>query len=126
MYQIIVIIMKNTNNFVGAMSRVYSPGDIFRATGRHWALDDDFLYPLDPGQHNSHRVLVKLNEEWVFRERQLHALREQAMEINVRVPKARAIVMRRGDMNEIRNALYRICEENNRILIRINRELFKR
>ena len=114
--------MKNTKNFVGEMSGVYSARDIFRATGRHWALDDDFLYPLDPGQHNSHRVLVKLNEEWVFRERQSHALREQAMEINICVPKARAIVMRRGDMNEIHNALYQMCEENNRI----NRELFKR
>ena len=48
------------------------------------------------------------------------------MEINLRVPKARAIVMRKGDMNEIHNALYRMREENNRILIRINRELFKR
>ena len=46
------------------MSRVYYPGDIFRATGHHWALDDDFSYPMDPGQHNSHAVMVKMIEEW--------------------------------------------------------------
>ena len=46
------------------MSRVYSPGDILRATGRHWALDDDFSYPMDPSQHNSHSVLATMNEEW--------------------------------------------------------------
>ena len=49
------------------MSRVYTLGDIFRATGRHWALDDDFSYPIDPGQHNSHSVLVKMTEEWEYR-----------------------------------------------------------
>ena len=55
---------------------MYSLGDIFQATGRHWALDDDFLYPLDPGQHNSHGFLVKLNEEWVYHQRQSDALWE--------------------------------------------------
>ena len=118
--------MKNTQNFVGQMSGVYSPGDIFRAIGRHWALDDDFLYPLDPGQHNSHGVLVKLNEEWVYHERQSHVLWEQATKINICVPKAQAIRMRLCDMNKIRNALYRIRVENNHILIRINREFFKK
>ena len=34
--------------------------------------------------------------------------------------------MTRCDMDEIRNALYHIREENNRIMIRINREFFKR
>ena len=46
------------------MCRVYSPGDIFRATGHHWALDDDFSYPME---HNSHAVLVKIIEEWQYR-----------------------------------------------------------
>ena len=44
------------------MCRVYTPGDLFRATGRHWALDDDFSYPIDPAQYNSHVVLVKMIE----------------------------------------------------------------
>ena len=34
--------------------------------------------------------------------------------------------MSRSDMDEIRIALYRIREENNRIRIRINRSYFKR
>ena len=108
------------------MSRVYYPGDIFRATGRHWALDDDFSYPMDPGQHNSHAVMVKMNEEWQYRLRQSQALREEAIELNIRVPKARAIGMTRCNMDEIRNALYRIREENNRIMIRLNRHFFTR
>ena len=49
------------------MSRVYSPGDIFWATVHHWALDCDFSYPMDPGKHKSHTVLVKIIEEWEFR-----------------------------------------------------------
>ena len=97
------------------MSRVYSPIDIFRATGCHWALDDDFSYPIDPGQHNSHSVLVKMTEEWEYRIRQSEALREEAIELTLRVPKARAIGMRRCEMDEIRNALYRIREKNNHI-----------
>ena len=48
------------------MSRVYSVGDIFRSTGCHWALDNDFSYPMDLGQHNSHAVLVKMIEEWQY------------------------------------------------------------
>ena len=97
------------------MCRVYTPGDIFRATGRHWALDD-----------NSHSVLVKMTEEWEYRIRQSEALREEAIELNLRAPKSRAIGMSRSDMDEIRIALYRIREENNRIRIRINRSYFKR
>ena len=107
------------------MSRVYTPGDIFRAIGRHWALDDDFSHPIDPGQHNSHLVLVKMIEEWEYRIRQSKALRKDAIELTLRVPKARAITMRRCQMDEIRNALYRIREENNHIMICINREFFK-
>ena len=53
--------------FVDTMSRVYSLGDIFRATGRHWVLQDDFSYSMDPGKHKSHTVLVKIIEEWEFR-----------------------------------------------------------
>ena len=108
------------------MCRVYTPGDIFRATGRHWALDDDLSYPIDPGQHNSHSILVKMTEEWEYRIRQSEALREEAIELNLRAPKSRAIGMSRSDMDEIRIALYRIREENNRIRIRINRSYFKR
>ena len=108
------------------MSRVYSLGDIFRATGRHWALQDDFSYSMDPGKHNSHAVLVKMIEEWEFCLRQFEALQEEAIKLTLRVPKAWAIVITRCDMEEICNALYHIREENNRIMIRINREFFKR
>ena len=55
------------------MSRVYSPWNIFRATGCHLALDDNFSYPMDLGQYNSHAVLVKMIEEWQYYLRQSKA-----------------------------------------------------
>ena len=81
---------------------------------------------MDPGQHNSHAFLVKMIEEWEFHIRQSKVLWEESIERTLRVPKAQAIGMRRCDMDEIRNALYRIREENNHIMICINREYFKR
>ena len=81
---------------------------------------------MDPGQHNRHAVLVKMIEEWEFRIRQSEALREEAIELNILVLKARAIRMTKYNMDEIRNALYRIREENNCIMIRLNRHFFNR
>ena len=65
-------------------------------------------------------------EEWQFRLRQSEALWEEAIELNICVPKARAIGMIRCNMDEIRNALYHIREENNRIMIRLNKHFFTR
>ena len=79
---------------------------------------------MDLGQHNSHSVLVKMIEEWEYCLQQSEALWEEAIELTLHVPKAQAIGMRQSDMDEIRNTLYRIREENNHIKICINRELF--
>ena len=63
-------------------------------------------------------------EEWQYHLWQFEALREEAIEINVHEPKARATRMRRCNMDEIWNALYHIREENNRIKIRLDRHFF--
>ena len=43
---------------------------------------------MDPDQHNSHVVLVKMIEDWQYSLRQTEVLWEEAIELNLRVPKA--------------------------------------
>ena len=41
----------------------FTAGDIFRAMGRYWALEDEFRYPLDPNLRDSPRVVNRMREE---------------------------------------------------------------
>ena len=70
--------------------------------------------------------MSKMIEEWHFQIRQSEALCEEAIELRLQAPKARALEMAKSDLTEIRSALYCIREENNYLKIILNREYFRR
>ena len=49
--------------FIGISIMNFTAGDIFRAMGRYWALEDEFRYLLDPNLRYSPRVVNRMREE---------------------------------------------------------------
>jgi hypothetical protein len=99
----------------------YTPGDIFRAMGRHWAGEDEFRYPMDPNLRDSGQVLNTMTQEWSFMVTQSEDLYNQMIRYGLAVPHRVATNMQRDSIHRLRMALNRIREENNRMLIRLNR-----
>ena len=44
----------------------YTPDDIFRAMGRHWADEDEFRYPMDLNLRDNGQVLNTMTQKWSF------------------------------------------------------------
>ena len=99
----------------------FTAGDIFRAMGRYWALEDEFRYPLDPNLRDSPRVVNRMREEWSFLVTQSDEFCKEMIRYGVKVPHQIATKMPIDTIDGLRSALNRIREENNRIKIRLNR-----
>ena len=46
------------------MVNSYSTGAIFRAMGRKWLCDDDFVYSMNPNNRYSSQSITKMQREW--------------------------------------------------------------
>jgi hypothetical protein len=64
----------------------YTPGDIFRAIGRHWASEDEFRYLMDPNLRDSGQVLNTMTQEWSFMVTQSEDLYNQMIRHGLVVP----------------------------------------
>ena len=91
----------------------FTAGDIFRAMGRYWALEDEFRYPLDPNLRDSPRVVNRMREEWSFLVTQSNEFCKEMIRYGVKVPHQIATKMPIDTIDGLCSALNRIREENN-------------
>ena len=64
----------------------YTPSDIFKAMGCHWAGEDEFWYPMDPNLWDSGQVLNTMTQEWLFMVTQSKDLYNQMIRHGLVVP----------------------------------------
>ena len=89
--------------------------------GRSWQLDDDYYYSLNPNERYSERYLQTMEEEWLHRVQEQDGLVVDCRERQISCPRRRAILMPRVTPQEKTTALNRIREENNRMVMRMQR-----
>ena len=89
--------------------------------GRCWVLEDEFSYPINLNLQNSAYVHSTMRQEWdwLFREQQMFY--DELIGLKLPVPWRLASQMPRDTIDELRKALNRIREENNRMKIHLNR-----
>ena len=107
--------------FIGISIMNFTAGDIFRAMGRYWALEDEFQYLLDPNLRYSPRVVNRMREEWSFLVTQSNEFCNEMIRYGVKVPHRIATKMSIDTIDGLHFALNRIQEENNRMKIHLNR-----
>ena len=86
----------------------YTPDDIFRAMGHHWAGEDEFRYPMDPNLRDNGQVLNTMTQEWSFMVTQSEDLYNQMIRHGLAVPHRVATNMQRDSIHGLRMALNRI------------------
>ena len=101
--------------------QLYRPHDVFTAMGRCWVLEDEFSYPINPNLRNSAYVHNTMRQEWAWLFREQQMFYDELVGFKLPVPRRLASQMPKDSIDELRKALNRIREENNRMKIRLNR-----
>ena len=101
--------------------QLYRPYDVFTAMGLCWILEDDFSYPINLNLQNSAYVHNTMRQEWAWLFREQQMFYDELVDFKLPVPRRLASQMPRDTIDELRKALNRIREENNRMKIRLNR-----
>ncbi|KAH7847362.1 hypothetical protein Vadar_025257 [Vaccinium darrowii] len=104
----------------------YKVRDIFEATGRHWHLDDDFEYPLNPNVRYTPRVITEMRREYQYRIELSEVLIFDCRSFNIPIPRRRAVAMPTDTPQLLQRALHRIREEVNRMQMRLSRYNYQR
>ena len=100
---------------------IYRPCDVFIAMGSYWVLEDEFSYPIDPNLRNNARVHNTMRQEWAWLLCEQETFYDELVGYKLPVPWRLASQMPKDTIDELRKALNRIREENNRMKIRFNR-----
>ncbi|KAH7853437.1 hypothetical protein Vadar_002382 [Vaccinium darrowii] len=103
----------------------YTVRDIFEATGRHWTLDDEFQYPLNPNLRYTSIYVREMQREYEFRIQQSEVLIEDCRSFNLPIPRRRAVAMATNTLQLLQRALHRFREEVNRMQMRLSRHSYR-
>ncbi|KAH7856454.1 hypothetical protein Vadar_001576 [Vaccinium darrowii] len=104
----------------------YTVRDIFEETRRHWQLDDDFEYPLNPNMRHTPKVITKIRRECQCRIELSDVLIFDCRSFNIPIPRHRAIGMAIDTPQLLQRALHCIREEVNRMQMRLSRYNYQR
>ena len=98
----------------------YRPHNMFTALGLCWVLEDEFNYPINPNLQNSAQVHNTMRVEWDWLIYEQEMFYDEMISYKLSVPRRLASQMLRDTIDELRRALCRIREENNRMKIHLN------
>ena len=101
--------------------QLYSSHDVFTAMGRSWVLEDEFSYPINSNLRTSAYIHNTMRQEWAWLFREQQMFYDELVAFKLPMPRRLASQMPRDIIDELRKALNRIREENNRMKIRLNR-----
>ncbi|KAK9998181.1 hypothetical protein SO802_017784 [Lithocarpus litseifolius] len=100
---------------------IYRPRDVFTMMGRCWVLEDEINNPIDLNLRNSERVHNTMRQDWAWLLHEQEMFYDELVGYKLLVPWQLALQMPRDTIDELRKALNRIREENNRMKIHLNR-----
>ena len=89
--------------------------------GRCWVLKDEFSYPINSNLRNSAQVHNTMRAAWDWLLCEQEMFYDEMVSYKLSVPRRLASQMLRDTIDELRRALCRIREENNRMKIHLNR-----
>ncbi|KAF7112937.1 hypothetical protein RHSIM_Rhsim13G0134200 [Rhododendron simsii] len=111
--------------FEGQLAMRYIVRDIFQATGRHWHLDDDFEYLLNPNMRYAPIVFREMQREYQCRLEQYEVLKFDCQTFNIPIPRCRAVDMPIDTPQLLQRVLHRFLEEVNRMQMCLQRHQYR-
>ena len=115
------MLLYSTSVFGSGTPQLYRPHDVFTAMGHCWVLEDEFTYPINLNLQNSAYVHNTMRQKWACLFREQKMFYDELVGFKLPVPRQLASHMPRDTIDELRKALNRIREENNRMKIHLNR-----
>ena len=89
--------------------------------GRCWELEDEFSYSINLNLQNSAYIHNTMKQEWAWLFHEQQMFYDELVGFKLLVLRRLALHMPKDMIDELRKALNRIREENNRMKIHLNR-----